>query len=416
MVTAGPGVTNCVTAMANAQLERVPVLLIGGCAPVRAGRPRPAAGHRPRRHHAAGHAQRRARCASPTTCCATSTRRCATARGRRQSARVRCTSRFRPTCCARRCRRRVVLPEYLAAKRAARAFRPTPPRSSARRALIAQARRPLVLTGRGALGAGAELVALPRSPRGALYLDTQESRGLVPRRASVGRRRGARARDAGGRPRRSSSAASSTTRRATARRRCCRNARFLRIGDNCEELRENRRGEVELFADPGARARGAGATRSRKRVAALDTAWTAALRAEHVRRADEVRGRARRARPPARTATCIRTASSPRCAKVLRPDAITDRRRRRHPELRAHGPGRRAPTSTPARSAASASARPTAWPPRCCIRTGRWWSSPATARSASTRWRSTRPSGTARRSCSSSPTTRRGTSSGSTRR
>src|SRR5512147_577973 len=34
MVTAGPGVTNCVTAIANAQLERVPVLLIGGCAPV----------------------------------------------------------------------------------------------------------------------------------------------------------------------------------------------------------------------------------------------------------------------------------------------------------------------------------------------------------------------------------------------
>jgi acetolactate synthase-1/2/3 large subunit len=32
--TAGPGVTNCVTAMANAHLERVPVLLIGGCAPL----------------------------------------------------------------------------------------------------------------------------------------------------------------------------------------------------------------------------------------------------------------------------------------------------------------------------------------------------------------------------------------------
>src|SRR5678809_108470 len=29
MVTAGPGVTNCVTAIANAQLERVPILLIG---------------------------------------------------------------------------------------------------------------------------------------------------------------------------------------------------------------------------------------------------------------------------------------------------------------------------------------------------------------------------------------------------
>ncbi len=31
MVTAGPGVTNCVTAIANASLARMPVLLIGGC-------------------------------------------------------------------------------------------------------------------------------------------------------------------------------------------------------------------------------------------------------------------------------------------------------------------------------------------------------------------------------------------------
>ena len=31
MVTAGPGVTNTVTAMTHAHLERVPVLLIGGC-------------------------------------------------------------------------------------------------------------------------------------------------------------------------------------------------------------------------------------------------------------------------------------------------------------------------------------------------------------------------------------------------
>src|SRR5499426_2405913 len=31
MVTAGPGVTNTVTAMANASLARIPVLLIGGC-------------------------------------------------------------------------------------------------------------------------------------------------------------------------------------------------------------------------------------------------------------------------------------------------------------------------------------------------------------------------------------------------
>ena len=33
MVTAGPGVTNTVTAVANASLARIPVLVIGGCAP-----------------------------------------------------------------------------------------------------------------------------------------------------------------------------------------------------------------------------------------------------------------------------------------------------------------------------------------------------------------------------------------------
>jgi acetolactate synthase I/II/III large subunit len=41
------------------------------------------------------------------------------------------------------------------------------------------AKRPLVVTGRGARGAGAALVRLLEAT-GALYLDTQESRGLVP--------------------------------------------------------------------------------------------------------------------------------------------------------------------------------------------------------------------------------------------
>ena len=34
MVTAGPGVTNTVTGIANAFLSNIPVLLIGGCAPL----------------------------------------------------------------------------------------------------------------------------------------------------------------------------------------------------------------------------------------------------------------------------------------------------------------------------------------------------------------------------------------------
>src|SRR5207245_1545254 len=46
-------------------------------------------------------------------------------------------------------------------------------------ALIGEARRPLVVTGRGAQGVSSELVRF-LGASGALYLDTQESRGLVP--------------------------------------------------------------------------------------------------------------------------------------------------------------------------------------------------------------------------------------------
>jgi acetolactate synthase-1/2/3 large subunit len=66
-------------------------------------------------------------------------------------------------------------------------------------------------------------------------------------------------------------------------------ARFVRIADHPEELRDNRRGEVELLADPALALaaladaladtpQGAGGP------AALDRAWTAALREEHLRR------------------------------------------------------------------------------------------------------------------------------------
>jgi acetolactate synthase-1/2/3 large subunit len=61
-------------------------------------------------------------------------------------------------------------------------------------------------------------------------------------------------------------------------------ARFLRIADHADELRDNRRGEVELLADP-ARALSALAHAIGSPGTALDRDWTAALRAEHERRA-----------------------------------------------------------------------------------------------------------------------------------
>src|SRR5262249_57182153 len=58
---------------------------------------------------------------------------------------------------------------------------PPPDPAAVRAAVDAlwSARRPLVVTGRGARNAGRELVRL-LDASGALYLDTQESRGLVP--------------------------------------------------------------------------------------------------------------------------------------------------------------------------------------------------------------------------------------------
>ena len=62
------------------------------------------------------------------------------------------------------------------------------------------AKRPLVVTGRGARQAGPEIVRL-LDALGAVYLDTQESRGLIPDQSSRGGRRDARGGDDGSRHR-----------------------------------------------------------------------------------------------------------------------------------------------------------------------------------------------------------------------
>ncbi len=178
---------------------------------------------------------------------------------------------------------RVVLPEYLAPK-PPRQIPPDPAEVERAVALIMQARRPLVLTGRGALEAGAELVRF-LDASGAVYLDTQESRGLVPAAhpSAIGAMRGRAMLETDlaiviGRKLDYQTGYGSPA--------VWPNARFLRIGDNAEELRENRRGEVELFAHP-AHALAALARALPARSPALDTAWSESLRSEHRRRAQK---------------------------------------------------------------------------------------------------------------------------------
>ena len=160
------------------------------------------------------------------------------------------------------------------------------------------------------MGNAAELVRF-LDASGALYLDTQESRGLVP---------GAHPSFVGAVRARAMKEADLVV--AIGRKLDYQigygspavfpNARWIRMADNAEELRENRRGEVELFADPAlALAALAGALPTRS---AVDTAWTTAC-ATSICAARRSMPRNSRARRPATTATCTPTGSSPHCAR-----------------------------------------------------------------------------------------------------
>lgn len=151
--------------------------------------------------------------------------------------------------------------------------------------LLWSARRPLVISGRGARGASGPLCAL-LDKLGAVYLDTGESRGLVPEEhpAVIAAMRG--------------SAMGQADLVLTLGRRLdfqlaygspavFGDARFVRIADTPGELRDNRRGAAEILATPAA-ALQAILDAAPERAPATDRAWAAELRAQHVSRADKL--------------------------------------------------------------------------------------------------------------------------------
>jgi acetolactate synthase-1/2/3 large subunit len=281
-VTAGPGVTNCVTAMANAQLERVPVLLVGGCAPVMQEDLGPLQGI----DHVAimRPVTRSARTLrTPDNLLRDLDKAWSIAAGDGNPPGPVYVEI--PTDVLRApVPSRLALDEYL---------RPRPPRripADAREvgeaaALLRQAARPLIVTGRGANGAGAELVRV-LDATGALYLDTQESRGLVPANhaAVVGAVRARAMQEADlvvavGRKLDYQLGYGSPA--------VFPRARWIRIGDNSEELRENRRGEVEIFAHPALALAALADALPAAGERALDRDWTRTLRDEHLRRSSK---------------------------------------------------------------------------------------------------------------------------------
>ena len=243
MVTAGPGVTNTVTAIANASLARAPVLLIGGCT----SRPQANMGPLQDIPH--------------TDILQPVSRYARTARVPEQALRELDEAIARaegdlgepgpayiefPTDVLRcEVAPQLVLDDWLAPK-PPRRLQPDPEAIAAAAAAIRAARRPLVISGRGARTAGAALVRF-LDTIDALYLDTQESRGLVPtdHPASVGAVRAA--------------AMTGADLVITLGRKLdyqlgygspavFPHARFIRIADNAGELVDNRRGAPELLA------------------------------------------------------------------------------------------------------------------------------------------------------------------------
>ena len=319
MVTAGPGVTNTVTAMTHAHLERVPVLLIGGCPPRLQDDLGPLQG------------------IDHVALLAPVTRHARTLRVADQIARdldkawalaqgdggppgpvyieipTDVLRETVPAAC--------VLPEHL---------KPTvrPPQVpdaglvAQAAAVLRGARRPLVITGRGAQASTGASAALTRllDASGAVYLDTQESRGLVdPSHPSVvGAVRAKAMQEADlvlvvGRKLDYQLAYGSPA--------VFRNARFLRIADHADELRDNRRGEVELLADP-ALALAALADALGSPSPATDIAWAQALRTEHLRRATR-HVEAMAVAPAGRDGHMHPNRIFAALGQVLKPDAIT---------------------------------------------------------------------------------------------
>ena len=279
MVTAGPGVTNTVTAIANAYLARVPVLLIGGCPP------RPQVNMGPLQDIPHVDILR------PVT------RTARTLRVAEQLVRELDEGVARamgdagepgpvyleiPTDVLRQSvPPALVLDEWMAAK-PARIPPPDPAAVAAAVEAVWSARRPLVITGRGAKAAGAELVRL-LDASGALYLDTQESRGLVPpdHPSVVGAVRAAAMTDVDlvlliGRRLDYQLGYGSPA--------VFPQARFVRIADTAGELFDNRRGQPEILAAPGlalsAMVAAAGNRRSN-----VDAAWADGLRRRQRERA-----------------------------------------------------------------------------------------------------------------------------------
>jgi len=293
MVTAGPGVTNALTGIANAFVARTPLLVIAGAPP----RPQTGAG--------ALQDLPQIELARPITRLAASLRNARNLPAQLDQAMARALGDGGdsgpvlveiPTDVLReRLEPALILDEHFAA-RPPRELQPHPRALAQATALLREARRPLVIGGRGARAARDSLIRL-LDATGALYLDTQESRGAIPdsHPAVVAAMRGKAMRGADlvvliGRRLDYQLGYGSPA--------VFPQARFLRIGESASELGDGRRAAAEVMATP-ALALDALAEALSDRPGTRDQAWIESLRSGHVARQKKLHAEMSQAMPGA---------------------------------------------------------------------------------------------------------------------
>ena len=283
LVTAGPGVTNAMTGIANAHVSRAPVLILSGAVP----RPQENRGGLQDVDHTAmlrGITRYARTVREPSLVLAELDEAIARAFG--ESGEPGPAYLDFPIDTLRAdIPKALQLAEHIEVKPRAETL-PDPGAVARAVDVLWSAKRVLVVSGRGARGAGDELVQLLDKLQG-VYLDTGESRGLVPDQhpSVVAAMRGAVMSDA--------DVVLTVGRRldfqlAFGSPAVFGKAQFVRIGDVPGELRDNRRGVVEIGASPAATLRAIVAAAG-NRASAVDRAWAGKLRAGHQERAAKLR-------------------------------------------------------------------------------------------------------------------------------
>lgn len=291
LVTAGPGVTNAMTGIANAHVSRAPVLVLSGTPP------------QPQENRGALQDMVHVDLVRSLTRYARTVRDPAlvlqeldeaVARARGEGGEPGPAYLDFPTDTLRApVPHAVALPERFVPHRTTVTL-PDPHEVERAVELLWSARRPLIISGRGARAAGPQLCAL-LDRTGAAYLDTGESRGLVPddHPSVVSAMRGAVMGQA--------DVVVTIGRRfdfqlAYGSPAVFGAARIVRIADTTAELRDNRRAEVAVFASVD-RTLDAILASAGERAPATDRAWTSGLRAKHEQRAQSLLAQMR-AEPP----------------------------------------------------------------------------------------------------------------------